>query len=213
MEDFSRETVVRLVLTEGYTCLLYKVLGDAKMKVKACRCLRSTIRLGYRYLGRVFLEWVHGSGNHGRDHGLAVRGRGRSGDGQVAVRHRRHDVEEEEGAQSRVEVEGQTFRAATSNGQRERHLRKSRIVQVVCLRLFGKSLYNAGACPQFHIATLLEPFSSVIMSAHLYPLASLSQIEKTPSMQDGVPADLEEDLRTYGCKLIRQAGILLKQYA
>lgn len=32
-------------------------------------------------------------------------------------------------------------------------------------------------------------------------------------MQDGIPADLEEDLRTYGCKLIRQAGILLKQYA
>lgn len=51
------------------------------------------------------------------------------------------------------------------------------------------------------------------MSAHLYPLASLSQIEKTPSMQDGVPADLEEDLRAYGCKLIRQAGVLLKQYA
>lgn len=51
------------------------------------------------------------------------------------------------------------------------------------------------------------------MSVRLYPLASLSQIEKTPSMQDGVPADLEEDLRTYGCKLIRQAGVLLKQYA
>ncbi|KAJ3508753.1 hypothetical protein NLJ89_g5588 [Agrocybe chaxingu] len=49
------------------------------------------------------------------------------------------------------------------------------------------------------------------MSSILYPLASLSQIEKTPSMEDGIPQDLEEDLRAYGCKLIHQAGILLKQ--
>ncbi|KDR81758.1 hypothetical protein GALMADRAFT_59351 [Galerina marginata CBS 339.88] len=45
----------------------------------------------------------------------------------------------------------------------------------------------------------------------LYPLASLSQIEKTPSRDDGIPEELEEDLRAYGCKLIHQAGILLKQ--
>ncbi|KAA1474878.1 cyclin-like protein [Dentipellis sp. KUC8613] len=45
----------------------------------------------------------------------------------------------------------------------------------------------------------------------LYPLASLSQVERTPSGEDGIPADLEEDLRAYGCKLIHQAGILLKQ--
>ncbi|KAF8162926.1 cyclin-like protein [Crassisporium funariophilum] len=49
------------------------------------------------------------------------------------------------------------------------------------------------------------------MASTLYPLASLSQIEKTPSREDGVPEDLEEDLRAYGCKLIHQAGILLKQ--
>ncbi|KAF9458646.1 cyclin-like protein [Collybia nuda] len=49
------------------------------------------------------------------------------------------------------------------------------------------------------------------MAAILYPLASLSQIEKTPSRDDGIPEDLEEDLRAYGCKLIHQAGILLKQ--
>ncbi|TFK29773.1 cyclin-like protein [Coprinopsis marcescibilis] len=49
------------------------------------------------------------------------------------------------------------------------------------------------------------------MATVFYPLASLSQIEKSPSRQDGVPADLEEDLRTYGCKLIHQAGILLHQ--
>ncbi|KAH8117248.1 cyclin-like protein [Phellopilus nigrolimitatus] len=49
------------------------------------------------------------------------------------------------------------------------------------------------------------------MSTALYPLASLSQIERTPSGEDGIPADLEEDLRSFGCKLIQQAGMLLKQ--
>jgi len=49
------------------------------------------------------------------------------------------------------------------------------------------------------------------MASNLYPLASLAQIEKTPSREDGIPDDLEEDLRAYGCKLIHQAGILLKQ--
>ncbi|KAJ7756882.1 cyclin-like protein [Mycena maculata] len=49
------------------------------------------------------------------------------------------------------------------------------------------------------------------MSTALYPLASLAQIESTPSRADGIPPDLEEDLRAYGCKLIHQAGILLKQ--
>lgn len=50
------------------------------------------------------------------------------------------------------------------------------------------------------------------MSADLYPLASLEQIENTPSRLDGIPAELEEDLRTYGCKLITEAGVLLNQY-
>lgn len=50
------------------------------------------------------------------------------------------------------------------------------------------------------------------MASTLYPLASLEQIERTPSREDGMPEDLEEDLRAYGCKLIHQAGILLKQY-
>ena len=49
------------------------------------------------------------------------------------------------------------------------------------------------------------------MSTSLYPLASLVQIEKTPSREDGIPEDLELDLRAYGCKLIHEAGILLKQ--
>ncbi|KAH7912252.1 cyclin-like protein [Hygrophoropsis aurantiaca] len=49
------------------------------------------------------------------------------------------------------------------------------------------------------------------MSAGLVPLASTSQIERTPSREDGIPEELEADLRAYGCKLIHQAGILLKQ--
>ncbi|PCH38261.1 cyclin-like protein [Wolfiporia cocos MD-104 SS10] len=49
------------------------------------------------------------------------------------------------------------------------------------------------------------------MSTALYPLASLEQIEKTPSREDGIPYELEEDLRAHGCKLIHEAGILLKQ--
>ncbi|KAF9036693.1 cyclin-L1 [Panaeolus papilionaceus] len=49
------------------------------------------------------------------------------------------------------------------------------------------------------------------MTPYLYPLASLAQIEKSPSRVDGIPEDLEEDLRAFGCKLIHQAGILLKQ--
>lgn len=50
------------------------------------------------------------------------------------------------------------------------------------------------------------------MSHYLYPLASLPQVEKTPSREDGIPESLEEDLRACGCKLIHQAGILLRQY-
>jgi len=50
------------------------------------------------------------------------------------------------------------------------------------------------------------------MSVDLYPLASLEQIENTPSRLDGIPAEFEEDLRTYGCKLIIEAGVLLNQY-
>ncbi|KAG9010851.1 hypothetical protein FRB90_007582 [Tulasnella sp. 427] len=49
------------------------------------------------------------------------------------------------------------------------------------------------------------------MSVILSPLASLDQIVNSPSRQHGIPEDIEEDLRAYGCKLIQQAGILLKQ--
>ena len=50
------------------------------------------------------------------------------------------------------------------------------------------------------------------MSTALYPLASIAQIEKTPSREDGIPEELELDLRAFGCKLIHEAGILLRQY-
>jgi hypothetical protein len=49
------------------------------------------------------------------------------------------------------------------------------------------------------------------MSTIPYPLASLSQISQTPSRTDGIPDYLEEGLRAYGCKMIQQAGLLLKQ--
>jgi hypothetical protein len=49
------------------------------------------------------------------------------------------------------------------------------------------------------------------MAQNLYPLASLAQIERTPSCEDGIPPELEEDLRAYGCKVIHEAGVLLKQ--
>ncbi|KAF9501289.1 cyclin-like protein [Pleurotus eryngii] len=44
-----------------------------------------------------------------------------------------------------------------------------------------------------------------------YPVASLSQIQCTPSGSDRLPEELEADLRAFGCKLIHEAGILLKQ--
>ena len=59
--------------------------------------------------------------------------------------------------------------------------------------------------------TCVTPSHLPTMSSHLYPLATLAQIEKTPSREDGIPAGLEDELRTYGCKLIQQAGMLLKQ--
>jgi hypothetical protein len=43
----------------------------------------------------------------------------------------------------------------------------------------------------------------------LNTLASPEQIALTPSRQDGIPEDLEDELRVYGCQLIQQAGILL----
>ncbi|CAO3644424.1 unnamed protein product [Cunninghamella echinulata] len=42
------------------------------------------------------------------------------------------------------------------------------------------------------------------------PLASIDQLVNTPSRQDGISKQLEDDLRNLGAELIQSAGILLK---
>jgi len=67
-------------------------------------------------------------------------------------------------------------------------------------------------CPCSRVYFTHTPMSgTVTVRRRLYPLASLSQIQSTPSAQDDVPHDIEEDLRAFGCKLVHQAGILLNQ--
>jgi hypothetical protein len=67
-------------------------------------------------------------------------------------------------------------------------------------------------CHLFALHTsAMSTSGTVTVRRRLYPLASLSQFHSTPSTQDGVPSDIEEDLRAYGCRLIHQAGILLNQ--
>lgn len=66
-----------------------------------------------------------------------------------------------------------------------------------------REVMSRAPCQLFRLAT---------MSDALYPLASLAQIKSTPSREDGIPQELEDDLRAYGCKLIQEAGVLLKQY-
>jgi hypothetical protein len=75
-------------------------------------------------------------------------------------------------------------------------------------RLFCFLLYTLHLFP---LSSSMSMSGTVTVRRRLYPLASLSQIQSTPSAQDGVPHDIEEDLRAYGCKLIHQAGILLNQ--
>lgn len=43
----------------------------------------------------------------------------------------------------------------------------------------------------------------------LNTLATKEQVQCTPSRKDGIPSDLEDEIRVYGCQLIQQAGILL----
>ena len=38
-----------------------------------------------------------------------------------------------------------------------------------------------------------------------HPLATLAQIVSTPSAHDGVPAEVEDDLRVAGCMMIQEA--------
>ncbi|ORX38608.1 putative cyclin-dependent protein kinase regulator [Kockovaella imperatae] len=43
-----------------------------------------------------------------------------------------------------------------------------------------------------------------------HPLATLAQILTTPSQKDGLPSDVEADLRVVGCMMIQEAGIMLE---
>jgi hypothetical protein len=45
-----------------------------------------------------------------------------------------------------------------------------------------------------------------------HPLATLVQILSTPSSKDGIPEDLENDLRVAGCMMIQEAGVMLGLY-
>lgn len=49
----------------------------------------------------------------------------------------------------------------------------------------------------------------VPMSRQPHPLATLAQLASTLSAQDGIPRELEEDLRVVGCMMIQEAGIML----
>ncbi|RUS32899.1 cyclin-like protein [Jimgerdemannia flammicorona] len=51
---------------------------------------------------------------------------------------------------------------------------------------------------------------SVLRLSLQNPLLTYEQLASTPSRQDAIPDDLEEDLRNLGCELIQSAGILLK---
>lgn len=42
-----------------------------------------------------------------------------------------------------------------------------------------------------------------------HPLASARQIANPPSLSDGIPRALEEDLRAVGCMMIQEAGVML----
>lgn len=57
------------------------------------------------------------------------------------------------------------------------------------------------------IAIGLLPLS---MPSPPHPLASIDQILETPSRRDGIPEELENDLRVVGCQLIQESGVLLK---
>lgn len=56
----------------------------------------------------------------------------------------------------------------------------------------------------------LEHHPSIYNMSQLNSIASTEQIRSTPSRVDGISAELEEDLRNFGCELIQSAGILLK---
>jgi hypothetical protein len=44
------------------------------------------------------------------------------------------------------------------------------------------------------------------------PLASTSQLIASPSNDDGIPKEVESDLRVAGCMMIQEAGVMLGLY-
>jgi hypothetical protein len=83
----------------------------------------------------------------------------------------------------------------------------------------GKEGRSPSALPSSPVACRLTSSPYIVsqppeeMSLIHTPLATLPQISCTPSRADGIPADLEGDLRMYGAMLIQEAGRLCKLYA
>lgn len=44
-------------------------------------------------------------------------------------------------------------------------------------------------------------------------LLTPEQLARSPSLEDGVPAELEYDLRIWGCQFIQELGICLRLFA
>ena len=59
-------------------------------------------------------------------------------------------------------------------------------------------------------ALALSMDTPTVMADLVNPLATPSQLACTPSMADGLPWEVEEELRIFGCQLIQSAGVLLK---
>lgn len=56
---------------------------------------------------------------------------------------------------------------------------------------------------------MVRDFSKVILTLENVKVP-LEKLSPTPSMQDGLGAEAERDLRILGCELIQTSGILLK---
>lgn len=81
-------------------------------------------------------------------------------------------------------------------------------------RLDQDQKHTSTVSPSFQTRRPLTLYKSRTRSTRMphppQPLASLQQVLVTPSRQDGVPEDLEDDLRVVGCVLIQELGILLE---
>jgi len=59
---------------------------------------------------------------------------------------------------------------------------------------------------------LFFPFQNMSNLSLHNALCSDAQLQETPSGREGIPREMEMDLRTYGCRLIQKAGYLLKLF-